>query len=90
MVVMGYWHVPITFTFLGSVFCLILPLLFSKEETEERERIMSTKHERIRVLKEDIIEAEKLEQPNRLGQLYALLRKTEEETEESDLLALDT
>jgi hypothetical protein len=35
MVVMGYWHVPITFTFLGAVFALILPLLFHKEEKEE-------------------------------------------------------
>ena len=35
MVVMGYWHVPITYTFLGAVFCLILPVLFYKEEKEE-------------------------------------------------------
>lgn len=28
MVVMGRWHLPITFTFLGSVFCLIIPVLF--------------------------------------------------------------
>jgi len=32
MVVMGYWHVSITFTFLGSVFALIFPILFSKKE----------------------------------------------------------
>jgi len=38
MVVMGYWHVPITYTFLGAVICLILPLLFSKEDEEKEER----------------------------------------------------
>ena len=42
MVVMGYWHVPITFTFLGSVFCLILPLLFHKEEAEEEREVAET------------------------------------------------
>ena len=31
MVVMGRWHLPITYTFLGSVFCLILPTLFLPE-----------------------------------------------------------
>ena len=28
IVVMGYWHISITYTFLGSVFCLIMPTLF--------------------------------------------------------------
>ena len=32
MVVMGRWHLPITFTFLGSVFCLIIPVLFLMQE----------------------------------------------------------
>jgi len=32
MVVMGYWHTIITYTFLASVFCLILPVLFTKED----------------------------------------------------------
>jgi len=32
MVVMGYWHTIITYTFLVSVFALILPLLFYKDE----------------------------------------------------------
>jgi CHASE2 domain-containing sensor protein len=36
MVVMGYWHVPITFTFLGSVTALILSQLFYKKEDEEK------------------------------------------------------
>lgn len=36
MVVMGRWHEPITITFLGSVFCLILPVLFlMKDENWE-------------------------------------------------------
>lgn len=44
MVVMGYWHVPITLPFLGSVFALILPLLFSKHElfSQEEEDDMNT------------------------------------------------
>lgn len=29
MVVMGRWHLPISIAFLGSVFALILPVLFS-------------------------------------------------------------
>jgi len=36
MVVMGYFHVIITYTFLASVFFCILPALFRKDE-EERE-----------------------------------------------------
>ena len=32
MVTMGYWHTIITYTFLASVFCLILPLLFYKDD----------------------------------------------------------
>ena len=32
MVVMGYWHVPITYTFLGSVTVLIFILLFRKDD----------------------------------------------------------
>ena len=51
MVVMGYWHVPITYTFLGSTLVPILICFSSKKELE---------------------------------------REIEEETEESDLLALDT
>ena len=35
MVVMGYWHTIITYTFLASVLCLILPALFYKEEEQE-------------------------------------------------------
>jgi hypothetical protein len=35
MVAMGRWHVPITFTFLGSVFALILPVLFFLEGERE-------------------------------------------------------
>ena len=35
--------------------------------------------ERIRVVREEILEAEKLGQPGRLCQLYALLHKTEGE-----------
>ena len=31
MVVMGRWHLPITIAFLGSVFSLILPVLFLPE-----------------------------------------------------------
>ena len=41
MVVMGYWHVPITFTFLGAVFALILPLLFYKEEETEESDLLA-------------------------------------------------
>ena len=37
MVVMGYWHVTITWTFLGSVCALILPLLFHKEDPNKEE-----------------------------------------------------
>ena len=36
--------------------------------------------ERVRIIKEEIIEAEKLKQPNRLCQLYALLHKEEHRT----------
>ena len=38
MVVMGRWHQPITIAFLGSVFALILPVLFTfnDEDLEER------------------------------------------------------
>ena len=35
MVVMGYWHVTITFTFLGSVSALIISQLFHKEKKKE-------------------------------------------------------
>ena len=31
MVVMGRWHLPISIVFLGSVFSLILPILFTPE-----------------------------------------------------------
>jgi len=31
MVVMGRWHLPISIAFLGSVFSLILPILFLPE-----------------------------------------------------------
>ena len=31
MVVMGYFHVIITYTFLGSVFCCVVPQLFKKK-----------------------------------------------------------
>ena len=31
MVVMGYWHTIITYTFLGSVLALLLPIIFSRE-----------------------------------------------------------
>ena len=37
------------------------------------------RNNRLQVLKEEIAEAEKLNQPNRLCQLYALLHKTEDE-----------
>ena len=40
VVVMGYWRLTITYTFLASVICLLLPLLFSKDilfKTEERD-----------------------------------------------------
>lgn len=32
MVAMGYWHTIITYTFLASEFCLILPWLFYKDD----------------------------------------------------------
>lgn len=35
MVVMGYWHVPMTYAFLGAVFALILPMLFYKDADNE-------------------------------------------------------
>lgn len=38
MVVMGRWTLPITYTFLGSVFSLILPVLFSLTD-EDLERL---------------------------------------------------
>ena len=41
MVVMGYWHTIITYTFLGSVFALILPLLFWDEGEEDSEQEIS-------------------------------------------------
>jgi len=31
MVVMGRWHLPLTIAFLGSVFALVLPVLFLPE-----------------------------------------------------------
>lgn len=31
-VVMGYWHVPITFSFIGASVSLLFPLLTSKKE----------------------------------------------------------
>jgi len=31
IVVMGYWRLTITYTFLASVICLLLPLLFSRD-----------------------------------------------------------
>ena len=31
IVVMGYFHVIITYTFLGSVFCCVVPQLFKKK-----------------------------------------------------------
>jgi hypothetical protein len=31
IVVMGKWHLSITYTFLASVFCFILPILFLKD-----------------------------------------------------------
>lgn len=34
MVVMGKWHLPTTIPFLGSVFALILPVLFSFNDAE--------------------------------------------------------
>lgn len=40
LVVYGSFHIPITYTFLGSIVCLIIPVLFLlKEEnwTEEEE-----------------------------------------------------
>jgi hypothetical protein len=37
MVVMGYWGEIWTLTFLGAVFCLLFPLLFSKRELFARE-----------------------------------------------------
>jgi len=43
-VVMGYWYVPITFTFLGSVTILILIVLFRKKEEESEEADMNTEH----------------------------------------------
>lgn len=37
IVVMGYFHVAITFTFLGSVLALLLPVIFSKDVFEKIE-----------------------------------------------------
>ena len=37
LVVMGQFHVFITYTYLASVFCLVLPVLFGKEEGEVAE-----------------------------------------------------
>ena len=34
MVVMGRWHLPISIAFLGSVFALILPVLFSLTDAD--------------------------------------------------------
>ena len=31
IVVMGYWHTIITYTFLGAVLALLLPVIFSRE-----------------------------------------------------------
>jgi len=42
--------------------------------------IRNNRRERLQVLKEEIAEAEKLNQTNRLCQLYACLHKTEDES----------
>ena len=34
IVVYGKWHAPITYTFLGAILSLILPLLFSRLDEE--------------------------------------------------------
>jgi hypothetical protein len=35
IVVMGYWHLSITYAFLASVLCLVIPILFLKDVDAE-------------------------------------------------------